>query len=978
MTTAEDLGIDGLDGVEALDVDGSTIFRARQRSHDRLVAVKILDPYQEPLIPRRFDLRRKSLTKFAERADVVPVHEVGTTPKGQQYLLMQYFPSGSLADEIEQGPMAWDRAAGLLKGAAETVAAAHELGVILGDIKPSSIMLGESGPSIAVYGMATRRFDDGRPRYCAPEATPGAALTAAADVYSLCLTLVAVVVGRPPNRGGPAPDFLAEFEQAAPDWLVEVVTQGLSAKPADRYRDAQVLAATLRTGLTAEPAPAPVDDVTPAEGQTPDLDDLLADAGEGDIILSGFSSSANDSGADPADPFDFEALLELPTAPRADPNRPTIGVDEFLDLDDVLGVGEDVDPEPPPPTGDDAAIEVDTEIGTPATATTTEDTSDDVLADLGLVAADDPDDRRHLTSSALIDPEPEYEVAAAATTPTTSDPEPESEVNRGLGDDRQEAIDDGQIGPPSADDATVVLDLDEVSAAGDVNELGSDESESIDLTRLPPPSSGAGQTTTAGAEPATTTAAASQDSADSGTTTILRGQPPVPGGTPIDPNSQPTASAAARGDERPPIGGDETSVFDLPRMASGDPTPKPPADDDRTATLFDPIPTATEGVIVEDEPDDQLFGPDSPPRGRKMQTGGGRPTMANPAVSIWDAVPSADEPAGPTADGTIEVPITTADGNEATLFPPRRTPVAGTAYNGNGSDGGSGAALVLHRDDGIPFGGFERRADPGADRSTIATVRDGLASIWVDRRPGLTGLLAFLAFVAIAGVVLALLVRDFRPSTTTTTEVEGTDTSISIITGDGGNNPVIPTAVPPVLPEPASTHVTQAARGTARRLTTTVATTLPPAPTSPAAPTSGGGATTAPTTDSTAASSTAAPATTEGALPPLGPVASGGTPEGPTEPAALIRNAGVSRIGPTSARITFDSPQCVTVLFTFSATGGGPTSQLSGGNRCSNDHTLLLGTVTPPLAPGTAYTVVITASNGSDADRSVLRFTTTA
>ncbi|MEL7208603.1 MAG: hypothetical protein AAGK32_10295, partial [Actinomycetota bacterium] len=243
------------------------------------------------------------------------------------------------------------------------MAEAHELGLVLGDIKPSSILLTDGAePSLAVYGMATRRFDDGRPSYGAPEVKPGASLTSAADVYSLCLTLAALIAGRSPNRGRPAADFLAAVADVAPAWLLDVVTTGLSISPDERYRDARVLAAALGTGLTAE-TESP--DAAPPSGLTLDLDDLLGDAdlatgaGNGDLVLSGLGGSGNVHDADPSDPFDFEALLELPTAPAPDPGRRSIGVDEFLDLDDILGVTESIaesDQATPqtPPTDDQA------------------------------------------------------------------------------------------------------------------------------------------------------------------------------------------------------------------------------------------------------------------------------------------------------------------------------------------------------------------------------------------------------------------------------------------------------------------------------------------------------------------------------------------------------------------------------------------------------------------------------------------------
>ncbi len=267
MTTADDLAIRGIDEVEPLDVEGSAIFRGRQRTHNRQVAVKILDPLQEPLVPRRFDIRRKALNRFAEQPGVVPVYEVGSTPDGANYLVMPYFRIGSLADQLSHGPTPWHRAAELVMQAARIVGRGHDLGVVLGDLKPSSIVLADaSSPLISLYGMATRRFDDGSPRYGAPETLRGVTPAPPADVYSLSLTLAALIAGQAPNRGRPAPEFMAEVARLAPARILDVIDQGLSENPANRYGTCNHLARALELALAAEPEVAGAEtDVDPID-----------------------------------------------------------------------------------------------------------------------------------------------------------------------------------------------------------------------------------------------------------------------------------------------------------------------------------------------------------------------------------------------------------------------------------------------------------------------------------------------------------------------------------------------------------------------------------------------------------------------------------------------------------------------------------------------------------------------------------------
>ncbi|MEM9612682.1 MAG: hypothetical protein AAGA59_07105 [Actinomycetota bacterium] len=952
MTTAEDLGIQGLDDVEALDVDGSVIFRARQAAQGRDVVVKILDAFQEPLIPRRFDLRRKALAKFAERSGVVPIYEVGTTPKGQQYLLMPHFTAGSLADRLAQGSMPWRQAVELFARTATVVAEAHDLGVVLGDLKPSSILLDDaSSPSIAVYGMATRRFDDGRPSYAAPENQPGSPLTPTADVYSLCLSLAALIAGRHPGRGRPTYDFQAAYRSESPSWLVEVIDSGLSADPGDRQADARALSIALQNGLRT-PTEQPTNEPADAPGLTLDLDGLLGDAEQGDIVLSGLGRSTKDDD-DPADPFDFEALLELPIRPDDDPARPKIGVDELLDLDDVLGVAEV------------AATPV---LEEPGTAEAGDDgaAASDGPADEGAdtPAGNAPADRAAVAATPTADEDAEYDSTLVLNLTVEEEASPPA-IDLRL----DEADDDDRAGDATEadDDRTVSEGADDVETTAIIDLTGSDDNGGAEGP------DGAGVTVGAAAGQAGEPAQAPHAPADGQSP----GAPPPPG----PPSSGPASPSAPTAE--PTVAAAETSLFDQPRVPAAEPDEvvivPPPGDDDAT-TVMDAPRTATNEAVLIDEDDTHLFGPGPGPSGGEQAPsmplpGMGRVGAEGPATSIWDADPAPAE--GTDAPGTSAPGVTRIGESETTLFPARRDVAAGQSGDPNHRiSGGAGADAdrilgggLPPTGPGVPMGGIDRRLATPAETGTMRRILDAMGALWIDRRPGLSGLVAFLSFLAIAGVVLFLIVQDFQgPDTVASTEDDSPGTTQAVTSEDTIDNRVEPTSVAPVLPEPASTHVTSAGRGTARRLTTTVATTLPPSTTT--APATSEGAST------TASEGAATPAEDEeGALPPLGPQA---TPEGPTDPEALIRNADVSQIGPTSARIAFDSPACVTVLFTYRAAGGGPTSQVSGGTRCSTEHTLLLGTVTAPLEPATAYTVVITASDGQDADRSVVSFTTGA
>jgi len=89
----------------------------------------------------------------------------------------------------------------------------------------------------------------------------------------------------------------------------------------------------------------------------------------------------------------------------------------------------------------------------------------------------------------------------------------------------------------------------------------------------------------------------------------------------------------------------------------------------------------------------------------------------------------------------------------------------------------------------------------------------------------------------------------------------------------------------------------------------------------------------------------------------------------------LIASFGSRRIRPNSAEVRLLATECVTVVFTY--TGDGPTVPVSGGPQCEQSHAIRLGSSTPPLEPGTTYSVTakVTAKDGTT-DSATLEFTT--
>jgi serine/threonine-protein kinase len=254
------------------------VFRARQVSLGRLVAVKVILAADIASAEELWRFRREAETVARlEHPHVIPIYEAGVH-QGHPYFSMPLMEGGSLVGQVA-------RLAGELRAAAEIVAAvaggvhyAHERGVLHRDLKPANILLdADRRPHVADFGLA-RRADDtagtpsgaviGTPAYMAPEQARGEKnLTPAADVYGLGAVLYELLTGRPPFPAATPLDALLQVIEKEPDpprWLNPQIARGLEAvclkclekEPRDRYPTAKALADDLGRWLRGEPVRA--------------------------------------------------------------------------------------------------------------------------------------------------------------------------------------------------------------------------------------------------------------------------------------------------------------------------------------------------------------------------------------------------------------------------------------------------------------------------------------------------------------------------------------------------------------------------------------------------------------------------------------------------------------------------------------------------------------------------------------------------
>ncbi|MDZ4689426.1 MAG: protein kinase, partial [Planctomycetaceae bacterium] len=262
------------------------VYKARDPQLDRDVALKV--PHAGALSSKddreRF-LREARAAAGLHHANICPVHEVGTTSDGRDYIVMAFIDGKPLSKVLQSGAKLTERQiASVVRKLAQALDEAHQKGVIHRDLKPANIMINRKGePVIMDFGLARRASPSdpqlshsgqimGTPAYMSPEQARGDTKTVgpATDVYSLGIVLYEMLCGQRPFSGtvtevigsilhveAPPP---SQFREGIDPKLQAICMKAIAKKPADRYASMKDFAAALtdfiKAGATASAAPA--------------------------------------------------------------------------------------------------------------------------------------------------------------------------------------------------------------------------------------------------------------------------------------------------------------------------------------------------------------------------------------------------------------------------------------------------------------------------------------------------------------------------------------------------------------------------------------------------------------------------------------------------------------------------------------------------------------------------------------------------
>ncbi len=261
----------------------ASVWLARDLRHDRVVALKVLDPELAGAIGVERFLREIRVTARIQHPNIVPVLDSGVCPgpggESLPWFTMTYVAGESLRQRMSrERQLPIEDAIRIAESAAAALETAHKSGVVHRDIKPENLLLAGDHTYVADFGIAKAVLDTGTeritstgvvigtPAYMSPEQASNDVLDERSDQYALATVLYEMLAGDPPFTGATVQAIVARrlAEPARPIRPVRAtvspsveaaVLRALERVPADRFASVSDFASALRSP-TASQAPA--------------------------------------------------------------------------------------------------------------------------------------------------------------------------------------------------------------------------------------------------------------------------------------------------------------------------------------------------------------------------------------------------------------------------------------------------------------------------------------------------------------------------------------------------------------------------------------------------------------------------------------------------------------------------------------------------------------------------------------------------
>lgn len=239
-------------------------------ANNRTVAIKLLPAHLagDSSFVQRFRREAEAAAQL-NNPHIIPIHNYGEID-GQLYVDMRLVEGRDLQHVLAEGPLEPARAVRIIEQVARALQAAHKVGLVHRDVKPSNILIdGDDFAYLIDFGIA-RGADQtgltgtgnmiGSLHYMAPERLQAQEADARADIYALACVLYECLTGSRPFRGDslesqvaahltePPPQPSARSD--VPPQLDAVIARGMAKNPNVRYPTTIEFATAARDAIT--------------------------------------------------------------------------------------------------------------------------------------------------------------------------------------------------------------------------------------------------------------------------------------------------------------------------------------------------------------------------------------------------------------------------------------------------------------------------------------------------------------------------------------------------------------------------------------------------------------------------------------------------------------------------------------------------------------------------------------------------------
>ena len=259
------------------------VWRANDTETDRIVALKLLPTHlsQDEVFQQRFRREAHAAARL-NNPHVIPIHYYGEID-GRLFVDMRLIEGRDLQSVLRDGPLEPSRAVRIVEQVAKALHAAHKIGLVHRDVKPSNVLLDEDDYAYLIdFGIARVANETGLTgtgatigtwHYMAPERFSAREADARADIYALACVLYECLTGSRPFPGeslesqvgahlSAPPPRPSTTKPDVPVALDAVIAKGMAKDPGERFQTTVELARAADGAITT-PIPRPEPAVAP-------------------------------------------------------------------------------------------------------------------------------------------------------------------------------------------------------------------------------------------------------------------------------------------------------------------------------------------------------------------------------------------------------------------------------------------------------------------------------------------------------------------------------------------------------------------------------------------------------------------------------------------------------------------------------------------------------------------------------------------